>query len=72
MSGKTVAAGFGMKTCIHDKGVIEAVKKSNPPPAPPPAGDRMDLTRTGIQNEFNPNGEQDGFDTNKGLAGFKG
>ena len=32
-----------MKTCIHDKGAVEAVEKSNPPPAPPPAGDRMDL-----------------------------
>ena len=48
-----------MKTCIHGKGAVEAVEKSNPPPAPPPAGDRvdliraedrMDLTRTGGQN----------------------
>ncbi|MBC6932026.1 MAG: hypothetical protein DYG83_05925 [Candidatus Brocadia sp. AMX2] len=28
-----------MKTCIHDKGVVEVGKKSNLPPAPPPAGD---------------------------------
>ena len=25
--------------CFHNKGVVESVEKSGPPPAPPPAGD---------------------------------
>jgi len=31
--------GFKMKIRIHNEGVVEAVDKSSPPPAPPPAGD---------------------------------
>ena len=30
---------FQMKIRIHNKGVVEAVKKSSPPLTPPPAGD---------------------------------
>ena len=36
---------FKMKIRIHNEGVVEAVKKSDPPPAPPPAGDIADSTR---------------------------
>ena len=32
--------GFKMKIRIHNEGVVEAVKKSSPPPTPPQAGGR--------------------------------
>ena len=38
MNGES-AVGFKMKIRIHNEGVVEAVKKSSPPPAPPSAGD---------------------------------
>jgi len=38
MNGES-AVGFKMEIRIHNEGVVEAVDKSSPPPAPPPAGD---------------------------------
>ena len=38
MNGES-AVGFKMKIRIHNEGVVEAMKNSYPPPAPPPAGD---------------------------------
>jgi len=38
MNGES-AVGFKMKIRIHNKGVVEAMKNSSPPPAPTPAGD---------------------------------
>ena len=37
--------GFKMKIRIHNEGVVEAVKRSSPPPAPPPAGDMTAVPR---------------------------
>ena len=37
--------GFKMKIRIHNEGVVEAVKKFSPPPAPPPAGDMTSSTQ---------------------------
>jgi len=34
-----LTVGFKMKIGIHSNGVVEEVKNSSPPPAPPPAGD---------------------------------
>ena len=37
--------GFKMKIRIHNEGVVEAVKKSSPLPAPQPAGDMTAVPR---------------------------
>ena len=37
MNGES-AVGFKMEIRIHNEVVVEAVDKSSPPPAPPPAG----------------------------------
>lgn len=41
-----------MTTCIYDKGVVEEMKKSNPPPVPPPAGDMTDLIQIELPLSF--------------------
>ena len=58
MNGES-AAGFKMKIRIHNEGVVEAMKNSSPPPAPPPAGD-MPLTHQMCQGHV-------GCTINKGL-----
>jgi len=37
--------GFKMEIRIHNEGVVEAVKKFSPPPAPPPTGDMTGSTQ---------------------------